>query len=68
MMCGSDYNSLSVCLIVCSVYKDGVEVYNMTTAGQDVSCVVGDKLSCELVLDDDKQTTVYFIKNNTKVH
>ena len=47
----------------------------MSVAGRDLpsdavlepSCVVGDKLSCGTVLDDDKQLTVYFMVNNHKV-
>ena len=69
-------------MFICSVYKDGVEVYNMSSSSSssssssvaaagvsvlEVSCVVGDKLSCGVVVDDDKQLTVYFIKNNIKV-
>ena len=57
------------------MYKDGVEVYNMSSSSSsaasdavlEASCVVGDKLSCGLTFDNDKQLTVYFSKNNYKV-
>jgi len=60
-----------------SVYKDGVEVHNAlssssasaVSATTEASCVVGDKLSCGIVLsdDDEKQCHVYFLKNDHKV-
>ena len=59
------------------MYKDGVEVYNTSSSSSaaaaasdavpTASCVVGDKLSCGVTFDNDKQLTVYFIKNNHKV-
>jgi len=61
---------------VCSVYKDGVEVCNTSSAAAgaasdaavEAMCVVGDKFSCGFVLDDDeKHLHVYFLKNNVKV-
>jgi len=58
-----------------------VEVYNTSSSSSaaaaaaaaasdavpTASCVVGDKLSCGVTFDNDKQLTVYFIKNNHKV-
>jgi len=69
-------------VFVYSVYKDGVEVYNTSSSSSaagaaagaaddavmEASCVVGDKFSCGVVLnDDEKQLRIYFSKNNHKV-
>jgi len=69
-------------VFVCSVYKDGVEVYNASPSATaaaagaasdavvEASCVVGDKLSCGVVHndDDEKHLHVYFSKNDHKVY
>jgi len=70
---------------VCSIYKDGSQLCSVTpsaagpaaaaVAGRELveaaRCVVGDRLSCGIALDDadDKQQTltVFFCKNNIKV-
>jgi len=74
---------LCVCVCMFSVYKDGAEVYNTSSSSEaaaagaaagdttvvEASCVVGDKLSCGVILsDDEKQLHVCFSKNDQKVH